>query len=367
MDEARDIAGFIIPYFAGIFTSVIGAAAPGCFLIPAASASSAIAAISLIIIFLPCRRHFHPVLTWAIIATAGLACGMMCGLTGAITSWSGTGATGWMTETAISFRLSLESAIDSVPFHNSDAPALLKAIITGNRESLPQHITESFRSSGASHILALSGLHLGMIYGILVKAMSFIGNSPEAKAIRSVLVIASCGFYTLATGAGPSITRAFLFILLGETGRLTGRDHNIGNVLAAAMLIQLTCAPLSAGTVSFQLSYAAMAGIAFIYPHLSGIWPQGASGPLGWIWKSAAMSISCQLTTGPIAWYYFGTFPQYFILTNMIALPLTGIIIPCALAVISLNMFGICPDLLIKSLEGIIAIMTDALKIISTM
>lgn len=367
MDGARDIAGFIIPYSAGIFISVVGAAALGSLIGPAASVSSAIAAISLIIMVLPCRKRIHPAFTRALIATAGVACGIMCGLTAVMTSWSHAADTGWLADTALSFRLSLEATIDAIPFQSSDTSALIKALLTGNRESLPAHISEAFRASGASHILALSGLHLGMIYGILVKALGILGNSPCARIIRSVLITASCGFYTLATGAGPSITRAFLFILLGEAGRMTGRDHSLGTILASALLIQLSFAPLSAGSVGFQLSYAAMAGIAFIYPRIIGLWPERPSGPLRWIWKSAAISISCQLTTGPVAWHYFGTFPQYFMLTNMTALPLTGMIIPGAVAVIVLNLMGICPDILIKSLEGIIVIMTDALEIISTM
>lgn len=367
MDGARDIAGFIIPYSAGIFISVVGAAALGSLIGPAASVSSAIAAISLIIMVLPCRKRLKASMTWCLVALAGAACGIMCGLTGFMTSWSHVADTGWLAKTALSFRLALEAAIDAIPFESSDTSALVKALLTGNRSSLPEYMTDAFRSSGASHILALSGLHLGMIYGMLIKALSILGNSSSARIIRSLLITASCGFYTLATGAGPSITRAFLFILLGEAGRITGRSHNLGNVLATALLIQLTTNPLSAGSVSFQLSYAAMAGIAFIYPFLNRLWPLGASGPLGWIWKSAAMSISCQLTTGPVAWYYFGTIPQYFLLTNMIALPLTGIIIPGAILTIVLSMAGLCPDILIKSLEGIIVVMTDALEIISTM
>lgn len=367
MDEGKDIAGFIIPYSAGIFISVIGAAALGSILVPAASASSVIAATSLIIMLLPGRKHIHPVFTWMLIAIAGMSCGLMCGLTGILKSWSPATCTGWFWETTHTFRLSLEAAIDAIPFQDDNTSSLLKALLTGNRESLPTHITDAFRASGASHILALSGLHLGMIYGILVKILGLLGNSPRARTIRSALIISACGFYTMATGAGPSITRAFLFILLGEAARLTCRSNSLGHVLAAALLIQLTCDPLSAGSVGFQLSYAAMAGIAFIYPQLSGLWPQGTSGPLGWIWKSSAMSISCQLTTGPIAWHYFGTFPKYFILTNMIVLPLTGIIVPFSIAVILLSLTGLCPDIIIKSLEGIITIMTDALEIISTM
>ena len=302
-----------------------------------------------------------------IIAIAGISCGLVCGLTALMRSYAQIQEIGWFTQTAHEFRQVLENAIESLPFQHSHTGSIIKAFLTGSRESLPLEITASFRSSGASHILALSGLHLGIIYGILSKLLSILGNSISARSARSLIIVAICGFYTLATGAGPSITRAFLFILLGEAGKIMCRNHSISNVLISALLIQLCTDPLSVQSVGFQLSYAAMASIAYIYPRLCEMFPHRDTGLIGWIWKSAAMSISCQLTTGPIAYLHFGTFPHYFIITNMIALPLTGIAIPCAVLAIALNIFGICPDILIKTLEGIIVILTDALDIISKM
>ena len=367
MEGAGDIADFIIPYTAGVFTAVLGQAAFASIILPAASISSALAAISLTIMLLQFRRGFNTPMIRGLIAIAGLSTGMMCGLTGIMNSWCDIDKPGMLTEAARSFCMRLEAAISSIPFDSGEAPGIIKALLTGNRDSLTAEISGAFRSSGAAHILALSGLHLGIIYGVLSKILCIAGNSQAARLIRSALTIAACGFYTLATGAGASITRAYLFILLHEVGKLTGRSHSIGTVLAAALLIQLTADPTSAAGAGFQLSYAAMAGIAFIYPQLTGMWPKEATGFPVWIWRSAAMSISCQLTTGPIAYLYFGTFPHYFLLTNMIALPLTGVIIPASLAVVALHMLGICPDVLIKSLEGIIVILTDALEIISTM
>ena len=86
-----------------------------------------------------------------------------------------------------------------------------------------------------------------------------------------------------------------------------------------------------------------------------------------WIWVSAAMSVSCQVTTGPLAYFYFGTFPQHFLLTNLIAMPLTGLIIPSALLTITLDSIGICPDLLISFTETLVGLMSKALSIIASM
>ena len=89
--------------------------------------------------------------------------------------------------------------------------------------------------------------------------------------------------------------------------------------------------------------------------------------PTRWIWNSAAMSIACQITTAPIAWLYFGTFPQYFLLTNLIALPLTSILIPASAVTLMLYKTGICPDLLIRITEWLTELLIRALEIIASM
>lgn len=219
-----------------------------------------------------------------------------------------------------------------------DATALMKALLTGNRQWLGRETTEAFRSSGASHILALSGLHLGIIYAILHKALSALGNGRAAFISRSVIILATCSFYAAMTGAGPSVTRALLFIYINElSSNAPGRKKKSSSVLLTAMMLQLFFRPLVIRTLAFQLSYLAMAGIIFVYPRLKGWFPERMAGSYpGLLWESLAMSISCQLFTAPLIWYRFGTFPTFFMLTNLIALPL-------AEAFIILAVILICP------------------------
>lgn len=309
-------------------------------------------------------------------------------------------------EYAVGFGLRMQNAIDSIPFSSAQTNALLKALLTGERGNLSPELTEAFRDSGASHILALSGLHLGIIYGIFSKVFFFLGGSMAGRRIRSAVIVILCGFYTLATGAGPSIVRAFIFILLGETARMTGRLHSLRQVLMASLLIQVALDPVSLRSVSFQLSYAAMAGIAFLYPWIRDFWPSGRAGDdsrgdsrsggfgvddsadssddssgygattlggkalvkaMRWVWNSAALSISCQLTTGPLAYMYFGTFPRHFLLTNLISLPLTGIIIPFALACLGLSGLGWCPAFMVSVTEWLVSLLTWSLEVIASM
>ena len=270
---------------------------------------------------------------------------------------------------ALNLGKAMQECIDKIEFNSSDTNALLKALLTGNRDDIPKDITHAFRTSGASHILALSGLHLGIIYLIISKLLLFIGNSPNARIIRSILCIAICSTYTMATGAGASIARALIFVIIAETARLIHRKPDLKCTLSSSLIIHLILWPGDIRSIGFQLSYAAIAGIAWVYPFLSEVWPEegGTKGIMKRIWNGAALSISCQLTTSPLAWFYFGTFPQYFLLTNLIALPITSIIIPLALLTTTLNIIGICPSLLIQGTEIMVNALCSALTIIANM
>lgn len=272
-----------------------------------------------------------------------------------------------LTASAESIGQTLQNWIDNIEFKNPDTNALIKALLTGNRGQIPDHITQAFRTSGASHILALSGLHLGIIYLIISKLLSLAGGNPKARFVQRVLCILTCTIYSLATGAGASIIRALIFVIIREISRLLHRQPDLKDILASSLIIQLTFFPSDISNIGFQLSYAAIAGIAWIHPYLKEIWPEDSDPILKRIWDSASISISCQLTTGPLAWFYFGTFPQYFILTNLIALPLTGLIIPAALLTTALSAMGICPNLLIQGTEMLVIALCSSLEIIASM
>jgi len=175
-----------------------------------------------------------------------------------------------------------------------------------------------------------------------------LGNSRAAAVIRSALTVAACSAYAAMTGLGASITRALLFIVLNECGRLMpGRRHELIGTFCTAITLQLMFSPLSIDTLSFQLSYLAMLGIAVVAPLLRSFYPDsGRGGLMGRIWSSAAMSISCQLTTAPLVWLKFGTLPRHFLLTNLIALPITELLIVLSLPMLALDAAGACPEML---------------------
>lgn len=244
--------------------------------------------------------------------------------------------------------------IEDIGFKGRNTSALAQALITGRRNGLPAETISYFRESGASHLLALSGLHLGIIYTIVSKTMGIFGRSPLATRAKAILIFILSGLYAIFTGASPSIVRAFIFINLGELASISGgRRKDSLHILCAALIIQLAFNPQNISSAGFQLSYLAMLGIFLLYPLLKGFYPEGR-GIMHEIWNSAAMSLSCQIFTAPVVWFRFGTFPEYFLITNLVSLPLTEAFVATAVLGVCLQMAGGCPQIL-KNLGDFLA------------
>jgi ComEC/Rec2-related protein len=334
----------------------------------------------------------------------------------------------------------LRHLIGSLPVSSDTTRGLILALLTGDRSGLTAEQTAAFRASGASHILALSGLHLGVIYLIVSRLLSVLGNSIPARRVRSVLTILLAGWYTLATGAGPSIVRAFLFILIHETcAMFPERRTSPVRTLLMALTIQLALAPHVITSLGFQLSYLAMTGLVVLYPRLAAWYPADDDSPhhnysdsnrsapspsfafsaslntsiissatsightnspdpasptgsayptnpddsasvlitkawdrtagriLRRIWQGTALAVSCQIFTAPLVWIRFHSFPKYFILTNLLALPLTSALMAVSVAALALQGLGGCPPLLASAVDLLASTLLFVLDVISSL
>lgn len=352
----REVAGICIPFVAGIYATEV----TGCAIDDGTSMSIAFITVFIsaaFLIYKPTRQSRY---ARYIAAISMFVCGVICRKISMICECSTTDILSDFAAPALRIFTKL---IDSLPFVDESCNSFLKALLCGDRSSLPEHITKSFRESGASHILALSGLHLGIIYMMTRRGLSILGNNPAARKFRSAATILLCCGYTILTGAGSSLTRALIFVMLNEAGTLINRSHELKQVFYSALLIQLTMSPSSSVSLGFQLSYAAMAGIVFIYPVLRDSFPSG--NPIKKIWSIASMSIACQITTAPLVWIRFHTFPPYFLITNLICIPLTGVVIPASTLTLALHSAGICPEFIYKISETLILALLASIRIIA--
>ena len=262
----------------------------------------------------------------------------------------------------------LKEFIGSLPFRDDGTAPLLKAFLGGDKSGLGKETVSAFRKAGASHLLALSGLHMGILYMVFDKLSRPMGKYPTVRIARFVVLIGASAFFTLMTGASPSMVRAFLFILTGEAASLLGREKKLGRTLCTALLLQLAITPEAITSAGFQLSYLAMAGIVLVFPVMDKWYPSGGKPSLmRKIWKMSAMAISCQVFTVPLTLYLFGSFPRHFLLTNLLAIPLTTCFIAVALAVLGLSALGICPGFLYGVADGLGEALRFCLEVISSL
>lgn len=372
MVEERDFAGISIPFAAGITAGIISAETLTANLAHSLAAMSCAAVTALAVAMAAAPGKEKVTLQIRILASITfLACGFFCALNSRIISDIGTGHDGGIGGTARRACGVLKEIIDAIPYSKEGTGALVKALLTGDRSGLDKGTIACFRAAGASHILALSGLHLGLLHLILTKLTAPLGNSMKARVARYSATVSFAGFYCLMTGVGPSIVRAFLFILLGQTASLLGREKPPALILLGALTVQLAMKPDVVTTLGFQLSYLAMVGIFTLYPTLEGIYPRPERefwrklDPFRKLWNGAMLSISCQVFTAPLVWLRFQTFPKFFLITNMTALPLTSAIMAVSVATIALSALGLCPVSLVHLDETLVQTLISVLRTVS--
>ena len=201
--------------------------------------------------------------------------------------------------------------------------AILSAIAIGDRSRIDRTLKSDFKKSGAMHLMALSGLHIGVLYLLITLTLGILGNSPPARITRKTVTLTLLWSYAFITGLSTSILRAVIMITIYEAGELAGSRRNLIRALAISALISTLANPNAPFQIGFQLSYGAMTGIGLVYPRLKSIL-ECRSALMEKVWNTVALSLSCQAVTAPLVWLYFGTFPRYFLITNFVAIPLTS-------------------------------------------
>ncbi len=204
--------------------------------------------------------------------------------------------------------------------------SLAAALILGYRQALDKELQITFSSTGASHVLAVSGLHTGILYGSLTFILSILGRSPRIRYIRQLIILPVIWVFAFLTGLSPSVVRAASMITLVGIGELIGRKSITVNTIGASAFLMLLYNPLYFFDVGFQLSYSAVFAIVLFNPVMTGLY-KTRNTILNYIWELSCVSISAQIGTAPLAIYYFQQFPIVFLLTNLFVIPLSGILL----------------------------------------
>lgn len=238
--------------------------------------------------------------------------------------------------------------------------AILNALFLGDKSLLSYEQKSAFSDAGAMHLLAVSGLHVGIIYMIALKILLLLGVR-KTSGWSFFVVLFILWSYALVTGFSPSVMRASLMFTILEFGRIYKYKTGIFNLLGASMFIILVIEPLSIYNIGFWLSHTAVASIVSFYPYIDK-WFYFSFPPFRWIWSIIAVSLAAQLGTLPICIYAFYEFPLYFILTNILLIPLVTPILILAV-VISVCSFSLpVMQLFTPALDDLLVFMEEATK-----
>lgn len=207
-----------------------------------------------------------------------------------------------------------------------DAYSVMAAMTLGDKQTLTKELRNAYSASGASHILALSGLHIGIIYALL----STILTGRRNRTMIHAAVLTAVWGYVAMTGMSPSAVRSAVMCTLLTFGHLLSRQNHTLNSLGTAAVLILTASPMSLWDIGFQMSFLAMLGILATSECTRQMLTSANSGwhrLTVWAVQTAVISVSAQIAVAPLAAYYFGRFPCYFILSNFVAIPLATLII----------------------------------------
>ncbi|MBV9963126.1 MAG: ComEC family competence protein [Parafilimonas sp.] len=210
--------------------------------------------------------------------------------------------------------------------HSSKELGIAEALLIGYRNDLDKDLVQAYSNTGVVHIIAISGLHIGVIYSALLLFFSIFKTSKLKRWIEPITILVIIWFFTLIAGAAPSILRAtvmFTFILLGK---FLGRRGNMYNTLAASAFFLLLFNPFYLWDVGFQLSYMAVLSIILFFKSISNLL-YFKNRILRWIWQLSAVSLSAQIFTMPLVIYHFHQLPVMFMFSNLLVVPLSGIIL----------------------------------------
>ena len=228
--------------------------------------------------------------------------------------------------------------------------AVVAAMALGDKSQLTRELKDTYAVSGASHILALSGLHLGILYTLL----SLLLSRRRWQVLSQVVIIVCIWLFVFLVGMSASVVRSAVMFTVYALLSLGHRDKMSVNTLAFAAIVMLLLNPKSLFDAGFQMSFMAVLAILLFYPLFESVWSQPFLFDhriFKWLWTMLAVSCAAQIGVAPLIAYYFGRFSNYFLLTNLVVVPAATLILYLSLLV-----------LLIPSLAYLLIYIVEALN-----
>ena len=258
---------------------------------------------------------------------------------------------------ASKIRVNINVALKKNGFKN-DELAVINALLLGQRNSINSDLLESYVGAGAVHILAVSGLHIGIILLLLTFVFKPLHYFNNGKLISVVLIVCLLWVYAIIAGLSASVVRAVTMFTALTIGMQLVQRSNVYNTLVISMFFLLLFNPFYLFEVGFQLSYLAVFSIVWIQPKLYNLWK-----PKFWIlskfYQLFTVSFAAQIGVLPLSLYYFHQFPGLFFLSNLIIIPFLGFILSFGIIIIILALLDMLPNFLGEAYIFIIQLMNS--------
>lgn len=261
------------------------------------------------------------------------------------------------------FRKRVNKSLEKTAFKD-DELGIINALLLGQRQEVSKELVESYTKAGAIHILAISGLHVGIILWILsliLKPLEYLNNGKNIKLIIAIILLWSFAF---VAGLSPSVVRAVTMFTAVAISFFGKRKSNIYHNLVISIFFLLLINPMYLFEVGFQLSYLAVFFIVWLQPIISNLWRPRFK-LINYFWNIFSVSLAAQIGVLPLSLYYFHQFPGLFFITNLAVLPLLGFILGLGLLIIFLSLINLLPEFIAISFQKLINLMNQFITWVS--
>jgi len=223
---------------------------------------------------------------------------------------------------------------------NPESASIVVALVLGIKDGISHELQEVYASAGVIHILAVSGLHVGIIFMLISKIFHRLNDTKKGKLLFAFLVTSILFLYALITGFSPSVVRSVVMFSCFTWATASQRRSNPYNTIAFSAFVMLCYNPYFLIEVGFQLSYLAVIGIVYFYPKLYSLWTP-SSLVLRFFWQLVVVSVAAQIAVTPISLFYFHQFSVYFLLANSLIVPVIPYLIGLSLSTLGLSFLDI--------------------------
>jgi competence protein ComEC len=236
--------------------------------------------------------------------------------------------------------------------------ATISALVLGVTDGLDNELLSAYAGTGAMHVLAVSGLHISIVYLLISFLLSPLKKLKYGKAMLAVISIFILWAYSFITGLSPSVLRAVVMFTFMALARASDRQTNIYNTLAVAAFCLLLYDPYLIMSVGFQLSFFAVIGILYFHPFIYSWW-QPQNWLLNEIWTITSVSIAAQVSTFPLGLLYFHQFPNYFLLANLFVIPGSFVVLLGGILLLVVSVIPVIADFVGLVLSWIIKLLNN--------